>query len=968
MTFQKFRTRHIPAMQAEVQEYEDTGTGARHIHLATDDAEMVFMVGFPTVPEVSDGRAHILEHLALCGSDRYPVRDPFFAMSRRSIAHFMNAMTYPDKTVYPFASTDRTDFFNLLDVYLDAAFFPRLDYLDFLQEGWRLSLDGDKLSYQGIVFNEMKGAFADPVRALDSGIAAQLMRNTTYAVESGGDPLVIPELTHAALKEFHASHYHPSQAVFMTAGSVDPREVQALIEERVLSRLSGRSPRLLPERAVTWKAPEQVRIEVPVREHGMQIAWLLGDAVDPMSYYRAELLEAGLLGNAAAPLMRAMESAGYGRPSALNGTDAGGRQMVFHLGMEGLTAAQVGKARDRIWSALEEAARNGVPQAILNATLRDIRFRQQEITGGSTPHLLRQLLRAMPHEMYGGDIMNAFDSEEILKRLQDDIADPAFFKKMVRELVDNPTRLDARIVPDPEYFQKRKRIEDERLAALQAGMSDLDRERIRAESAALLERQRQPVNNDLLPRIRPQDVNPLPHPMPVLPATDEGIVVAPIASNGIAYARVLADVSGMPEETWPWLQLYIEVVPELGVGSMSYEEADAWRHARVPFFDINLHVTQSQQPNRGLNMHVDFYAKGLAEEQKAIVEIISESLNAPRFDELDRIAFLIDSKVQNMRDSLADEGDDYARYASSAPLSPLRRFEDSAKGVASLAFFRSLHAQLQSEQGLKEIADRLAQLHRQIIGSPLTVMAAGAADQSAELARQIRLPAPGAHGAPTATAPSAASVSPQHASDIGSGISNISNAALHADAQVNHCFAVWQAPTLTDPDAAALSVLGELLTNVVLHQALREEGGAYGGNAYYSPATGTFAMTSYRDPRLTATYQDFERAIAWVIDAELKQENIEEAIICVIQSLDRPRSPYGAVMWAWELSQQNIDEDMRKRYRQGVLQCNADRLKQVASTWLHGKPYSRAAFVGNKAQDLAGLELVELAELAEAVE
>lgn len=951
MTFQKLRTRHIPAMQADVQEYEDGNTGARHIHLATDDAEMVFLVGFPTVPDVSDGRAHILEHLALCGSDRYPVRDPFFAMSRRSIAHFMNAMTYPDKTVYPFASTDKTDFFNLLDVYLDAAFFPRLDYLDFLQEGWRLSLDGDKLSYQGIVFNEMKGAFGDPVRALDSGIAAQLMRNTTYAVESGGDPLVIPELTHAALKEFHASHYHPSQAVFMTAGSVDPKQVQAIIEERVLSRLSGRSQRLLPERAAAWNAPEQARIEVPTREHGVQIAWLLGDAVDPQSYYRAELLEAGLLGNAAAPLMRAMESAGYGRPSALNGTDAGGRQMVFHLGMEGLTAAQVGKARDRIWSALEEAAREGVPQEILTATLRDIRFRQREITGGSTPHLLRQLLRAMPHEMYGGDIMNAFDSEEVLVRLQEEIADPAYFKNLVRELIGNQTRLDAHVVPDPEYFQKRKRIEDERLAALQAGLSEAEKERIRAESAALLERQRQPVNNDLLPRIKPEDVNPQPHPMPVLPAADAGIVVTPIASNGIAYARVLADVSGMPEETWPWLQLYIEVVPELGVGAMSYEEADAWRHARVPFFDINLHVTQSQRPDRSLNMHVDFYAKGLAEEQQAIAEIISESLRAPRFDELDRIAFLIDSKVQNMRDSLADEGDDYARYASSAPLSPLRRFEDNAKGVASLAFFRQLHAQLESEQGLKEIAARLADLHRQILGSPLTVMAAGAADQSAELAHRIRLPEAAASRFPAAAAPQPAS--------------GASNAALHAEAQVNHCFAVWRAPTLADPDAAVLAVLGELLTNVVLHQALREEGGAYGGNAYYSPSTGTFSMTSYRDPRLAATYQDFEKAIAWVIEAELKQENIEEAIICVIQGLDRPRSPYGAVMWAWEQSQQHIDEEMRQRYRQGVLQCSAERLKQAAATWLHGKPYSRAAFIGNKAQDLAGLELTELAALAE---
>eukprot|EP01034_Spumella_vulgaris_P036782 gene36782-45380_t len=161
-TFELVRSHHIAALQATVEEYVAPSSGARHIHLATSGADLAFLVGFPTVPDTSDGRAHILEHLALCGSQRYPVRAPFFSMLRRSTATFMNAMTYADRTVYPFASTDRNDFYNLLDVYLDAAFFPRLDYLNFLQEGWRHTLEDGKLRYQGVVFNEMKGAFAEP--------------------------------------------------------------------------------------------------------------------------------------------------------------------------------------------------------------------------------------------------------------------------------------------------------------------------------------------------------------------------------------------------------------------------------------------------------------------------------------------------------------------------------------------------------------------------------------------------------------------------------------------------------------------------------------------------------------------------------------------------------------------------------------------------------------------------------------
>jgi Zn-dependent M16 (insulinase) family peptidase len=949
MTFTKLRTRRIPEMQAEVQEYEDPASGARHIHLATDDPDMVFLVAFPTVPDVSDGRAHILEHLALCGSDRYPVRDPFFSMLRRSTAHFMNAMTYSDKTVYPFASTDRTDFFNLLDVYLDAAFFPHLDYLDFLQEGWRLAVEDDKLAYHGVVFNEMKGAFADPVRALDCGIASHLLKGTTYEVESGGDPLVIPALTHEALKEFHATHYHPSQAVFMTAGRIDPQEVQNVIAERVLSKLSGRAQRMLPGLAPTWTAPKEVKVNIPGREYGVQITWLMGESVDPRAYYEAELLEAGLLGNASAPLSRAMESAGFGRPSTLNGNDPGGRQIVFHLGMEGLTKQQVGEARKRIWSALEQAAVEGVPESVLQASLRDIRFQQREITPGNTPNLLRRLLRAIPHEMYGGDIMNGFAPDEVLEHLQQKIADPAFFKGMVQTLLDSMTRLDTTVIPDASYFTARKETEDQRLAALQASITESEKERLRSESAALLERQRQPVNNDVLPRIRPQDVSPLPRPTLPLPTPGNEVVAVSIPSNGVSYVRVMFDVSDMDESAWSWLQLYAEVVPELGLGGKSYEEADAWRNEQAPFFDINMYASQAQDSARSLRLDVDFYAKGLREENHAIAGLVSESIRTPRFDEYERLAFLIDSNVQDKINALADEGDDYARSSAAAPLSPYRQFEDRTRGTSSLAFYHELHQKSQSEEGIKEISRELAALHQRIVSSPRAVITAGVEQDAQELANLLDLP-------PALPRPARPAVSAKEPV--------LSNAALHVTAQVNHCFAVWPAPGLHHPDTSALAVLAEILTNQVLHPALREEGGAYGGQASYSVSAGTFEMMSYRDPRLAATYKDFEKAISWVMDAELKQENIEEAIICVIQELDRPRTPFSEVMASWERRQNGVTEEMRRRHRHGVLHCTAADIKAAAATWLQGKPYSRAAFVGNAEQDLAGLEVTNLMELA----
>lgn len=952
MTFTEKQVRPINAMQAVLREYEDPASGARHIHLATDDAEMVFLVAFPTVPDKDDGRAHILEHLALCGSRRYPVRDPFFSMLRRSTATYMNAMTYPDRTVYPFASTSKADFFNLLGVYLDAAFFPKLDYLDFLQEGWRYTLEDGKLGYGGVVFNEMKGAFADPMRALAQGMDAVLFKGTTYEVESGGDPLAIPSLTHDDLKQFHASHYHPSQAVFMTAGAIDPLEVQQVIAKHVLSRLEGTAPRMMPELAPTWDAPQETTIRIPSPtakddEFGIQLAWLAGESADANAYYRAQLLEAGLVGDASAPLLHAMESAGYGRPSAFNGMDPSHRQLVFHLGMEGLTRAQTGIARDLIWRTLEKTAETGVPQAVLQAALRDLRFSQREIQGGQLPYGMRKLLQALPFEMAGGDIMTAFDSEATLTQLEQQIADPDFFKAMVRELLASPTRLTATVEPDARYFDARGEVEQQRLSAHQEAMGEQESARISAEAEALLARQRQAVNNDVLPRIRPEDVSQTPRPLHPLPAEPRRALGLEIASNGISYARVVYDVSAFDEADWPWLDLYAELLPDLGVGSMDFAQAASWRKQLAPSFSVELdaHETLADAVSP-LRVHLAFSSRNVREEQAAIAELLSVSIRQARFDESERIAFLIEQIAENQVQDLADQGDQYAAIAAELPYSLRRRFQDAVDGAAALRFYSELGRQIDTADGLDAIRARLVALHQQVLAAPVRIIAAGVGSDGAELAAMLDVP-----GADPATTPSIAPVREKNAP---------ASVALVAPAQVNHCFASWSVPRLGDAAAPVLSVLANLMTNQVLHQALREEGGAYGGTARYAAHSGVFTMLSYRDPRLAGTYDDFARAIGWVIDTALSREHIEEAIIGVIGELDKPRSPHQEAMQAWQLREAGVTDAMREAFRRGVLQCTAEQLKAVAARHLLGAQPSRAAFAGNTTQDLAGLDIVDL--------
>ena len=953
--FEKIRVHHLPSLQANIEEYVHAASGARHIHLATSQADLAFLVAFPTLPDSDDGRAHILEHLTLTGSKRYPVRDPFFSMLRRSTATFMNAMTYADRTVYPFASTDRNDFFNLLDVYLDATFFPNLDYLNFLQEGWRHTLADGKLDYQGVVLNEMKGAFADPFRAVYSGISGALLKGTTYEVESGGDPLAIPKLTHQMLKDFHATHYHPSQAVFMTAGPLDAADIQRHIALRVLDALPGTAPRGEPQLA-RIAAPREVTIAVPSAAAcedawGAQMAWVLGESSDITTYYHANLLDAGLLGDATAPLRKAMESAGYGRPSRMNGMDPSARQILFHVGMDGLREEQLEPARKLLWDALADAQANGVPGATLKAALRDIAYRQRDTAGGQMPNVLMRMLNAVPVAMRGGDVIDFLDSQPALQRLQSQISDPAFFKGLVNDLMNNSARLDATVRPAPDYFTERAAIERECLDATLAGLNAEDKARIVADSTALEALQREPIRREVLPRILPSDVSPHPRPMTPIADAAAGTHLFDVPSNGISYATVQYDVSELPEQHWPWLALYASLRADLGVGGMDYQEAGAWRQRMAPTFNVALEALIDRADK--LRILLSFSSSGLREEHANIGTVLNTYIARPRFDETERLAFLVNQLVRRSFDNLGQAGDQFASLAASAPLSDQRYFEEVTRGARMLPFLGQLKSLAETPAGLASIATRLAALHYRLVNCGAQTLCAGSGADAQALAAELTPASPVA--ALSASAAPEQNARPRQAA----------NSALYASGQVNHCHIAWPVPRMGHTQAPALAVAAELLAHQFLHQALREHGGAYGGRASYAGHLGLFTMSSFRDPRLAATYADFGIATEQLLATDFSDEQIEEAIICVIKVLDRPAAPLEAVQQAWQLHLRGVDASARQQYRSGVLSCTQAQVKQAVEFWIKQGQASRAAYIGNPEQDLAGLEVVSLQALGE---
>jgi len=366
-SFHWLRSQHIESLNIEVSEYQHKVTGALHYHLAANSDENVFLVALRTIPTDSTGVAHILEHTALCGSEKYPVRDPFFMMLRRSLNTFMNAFTSSDWTAYPFASQNNKDWYNLLDVYLDAVFFSRLDPLDFAQEGHRFEFEEPEneqsdLVYKGVVYNEMKGAMSSPVSVLWQTLTTHLYPTTTYHFNSGGEPENIPDLDHSQLKEFYQTHYHPSNAVFMTYGQMSVEDIQGRIHEQALSHFKqlGRSISVADETRYTQpvRVEEAYAAEDEDNKTHHVMGWLLGPSIDLKSQLEAHLLANVLLGDSSSPLRQALETSALGSaPSPICGLEDSNREMCFVCGLEGSNPQHAKAFEKMVFQVLEKIGR-----------------------------------------------------------------------------------------------------------------------------------------------------------------------------------------------------------------------------------------------------------------------------------------------------------------------------------------------------------------------------------------------------------------------------------------------------------------------------------------------------------------------------------------------------------------------------------------------------------------------------------
>ncbi len=939
--FEAVRQQEIASLNIRVEQYEHRKTGAIHYHLAADNTENVFLVALRTVPEDSTGVAHILEHTALCGSERYPVRDPFFMMLRRSLNTFMNAFTSSDWTAYPFASQNQKDFYNLLNVYLDAVFFSRLDPLDFAQEGHRVEFaePGDAnsdLVYKGVVFNEMKGAMSSVTTALWSKLCEHLFPTSTYHYNSGGDPAHIPDLSYAELKSFYKNHYHPSNAIFMTFGDIEASTHQQVFEENALKHFD-----MLPERIEVhpeqrFSQPKQVveryaldESEGSANKTHLVMAWMLGESADLGQLLEAQLLSSVLLDNSASPLQQALETTPLGRaPSPMCGLEDSMREMVFCCGIEGSEAEHADALEEMVIEILESVARDGASQERLEAVLHQLELHQREITGDSYPYGLQLILQALGSATHYSDPIAVLNLDPVIEELRQKIQDPDYIKELAKRLLlENTHRITLVMVPDENLASEQLATESIRLETLKAGMDEAERAAVIQLATDLEARQEQVDDDSILPRVELTDV---PTAIPEPKFTTQTSETMPFTTygrgtNGLVYQQCISPLPPLDSDQQRHLPLYSNALTELGLGDEDYTDIQERQAATVGGISAFVAMRAGSEDEQTVGAHFSLSSKALLRNHKNQSELMYDTLQKVRFTETDRIRDLVNQQRARRDQSVTGNGHGLAMTAACAGMSPLAKLNHEQSGLAGIRQLRQLDEMLSDKDALDKFAGELSGIHEKILSMPRHFLVVAEEEHIGAIVK--------------------ASASTWAQAKPGNGQAMFTMIPVRerrgelwiTNTQVNFCARAYPTVTQEHPDAAALVILGGFLRNGFLHKAIREQGGAYGGGATQDSGLAAFRFYSYRDPRLIDTLTDFDRAISWMLETRHEAQALNEAILGVIGSMDKPSSPAGEAKQNFYNRLFGRTHAMREEFRQRILAVSIDDLRRVTETYLaHG--------------------------------
>lgn len=906
-------------------------SGARVMVLENDDENKVFNIAFRTPPADSTGVAHILEHSVLCGSKKFPLKDPFVELVKGSLNTFLNAMTYPDKTMYPVASCNDQDFKNLMHVYLDAVFFPNIYEKEeiFRQEGWHYELEDvdSPLTLNGVVYNEMKGAFSSPEDVLDREVFNSLFPDTPYGVESGGDPKCIPDLKYSEFLSFHSRYYHPSNSYIYLYGNMDAAERLNWMDEEYLSKYDAMPVTSVIARQEPFDKMKELVMEYPITENEPEeqnsyLAYnvVTGDSLDVERCTAFEVLDYTLLSAPGAPVKQALLDAGMGK-DIMGSYEDGIYQPFFSIVAKNADPANKEKFVQLIHDTLGEIAEKGIDKKAIAAGINYMEFRFREADFSSFPKGL----------MYGIDVFDSwlYDDKkpfDYLKRLDifaslKEKAKTRYFEELIEEYLLSNTHASIVVVnPKRGLAAKREKELEYKLAAYKDSLTLEEKERLAAETKHLKEYQDEPETEEALrtiPLLTRKDISKEGAKLYNTPKQvgDTLVLYHDLYTNGIGYLDLLFDTKAVPESLIPYLGILKSVLGYVDTEHYTYSQLFNEINARSGGILFGLQVFGNAEKPQDNKHMAGVKAKALYEDIPFVFEMIREILCTSKFEDDKRLYEILAKMKSRMQMSMASAGHSTAVARALSYFSENAYFQEKTTGIDFYKFLDELETNFQEKK--EDLKEKLKELMVYVF-RPENLTVSYTADQKGcrgleEEVQKLKAVLCTKEIMPGSFAP----------------VLEVKNEGFQTSGQVQYVAAAGNFREVGYSYTGALRILKVMLSYEYLWTNIRVKGGAYGCMSSFR-RNGDGFLVSYRDPNLVKTLEVFRKTGEFIRSFDADEREMTKYIIGTISEMDVPMTPSGKgnlSLNAW--FSKVTEEDMAKE-RQEILEAQPEDIRKLA--------------------------------------
>lgn len=953
----------------DLKEYRSLGielehrTGAKAYHIYNDDQENTFSFSFNTPVDSSNGVPHIVEHSVLSGSRLYDLKDPFQGMMKGSVNTFLNAYTFPDKTSYPASSILEKDFFNLLSVYGDAVFFPRLKKETFLQEGWRVDFDeNDTPFYTGIVYNEMKGVYSSHDSMVHDASINTLFSQGSYSFDSGGNPANIPELTYDAFLEYHKKWYHPSNCYIYLYGNIPTEKTLTYIDSHFLSHFNKIQVDGVVKDTESWEEPRAFHKftssnEDKKRSSDLLMSWKMMAIGDPEESLALEILNKILLGSSAAPLKKALDDSDFWDDlSNASGLENEISNYIYSVGVRGADPGSIDIFKNTVNLTLKNIVKKGFDKDVIEGALRRFEFINKEIQGSFGLRLMRKVLRGWLH---GYEPKTTLEFDKWIKVIRNKSSNERYFENLIEKyLLKNTHRADIIVEPSSKEKVKEEEEIDKSLKELKSKLSTKDIELIKSENKLLLDYQNKPDTPEAvrsLPRLTKEDI---PLEVPEIGTTKEiykgwDLYKTDLYTNGIAYIGFGFSMEYLDKFFFNYMLIFTRMLTHSGFIGRSYDEVSKDVSLILGGIGSSMETSNTLKDSKPNYYIENFYirCKVLENYIEDGLDLIKGFLTKVDFHDYRRLKSIITEIRNDLKSSLVSSGTSYASLRSARKFSLASCREEAWYGVTQAQFLEDLVNSIDNEGVLEEVATILDSIKRELFTKQGLFFHISSSESYEDRLKKSL------DNIIESLPDGESFVHPVEHYDF---IENIEG--LVANSKVSYTGLTVKGAFLGSKEYSAQIVLCNLLKTGYLWENIRMKGGAYGAFVSCSGMDGSITFGSYRDPNIAQTIDHYKQSLEWMAAGNITQEEVDLAIISVIGKELKPLTPMEKSIIGHRRSLLGITKELRQHKRENILKLSKQDIMDFAAAVLHFWDESSIAILSSKealleaSKDLEGLE------------